>query len=134
LKVLIEGQTPDELLELPEGELDALVLTGKPVAFRAGTAEILGQFEVVDGRLVVELAHIDGGGEGVLPTLRLVARRLARRRGYTGVEWVVHATRCAQPNPKLLRALERSGFQIREVPGKGACYHRIEPGEATGTE
>lgn len=126
MAVLIEGLSPDELLDLPDEEIEALVLTGKPLTFRAGTAEILGQFKLRDERLVVELAHIDGGGEGVLATLSLVARALARRRGSTELEWVVHATNCARPNPKLLRVLDRRGFEIREVRDRGVCYHRVE--------
>ena len=40
----------------------------------AGTAEILGEFKVKGESLIVELAQIDGGGEGVLPTLSLLAQ------------------------------------------------------------
>ncbi len=69
MSVRLEGLSIDELVALPDDEFEGLILTGRPVTFRAGTAEILGQFELVKSRLVVELAHIDGGGEGVLPTL-----------------------------------------------------------------
>lgn len=126
MAILIEGLSPEQILALPESDLDVLVLTSEPVAFRAGSAEVLGQFGVKDGRLIVELAHIDGGGEGVLPTLNSIAHRLANRRGLGEVEWIVHATSCARPNPKLLRVLERRGFEIRAVEGKGCCYHQVE--------
>ena len=122
----IEGLTPDEILDLAEGEFEALVLTGEPLAFRAGTAEVLGQFEVRGSRLLVELAHLDGGGEGVLPTIASLARRYARKRSLTEIEWLVYATNCAEPNPTLRRVLERRGFVAREVEGKGECYHQIQ--------
>lgn len=125
--LLIEGLTPDEILALPDEHLDALVLTDTPLTFRAGTAEILGQFCVQSRRLTVQLAHIEGGGEGVLLALFLLAERLARRRGLEGVEWVVHALRCAAPNPKLRHVLELRGFAIRDVPGVGQAYYLFQP-------
>jgi len=67
--VTIEGYTPDELLALPDEQLDAFVFVGEPLLFRAGTATILGEFRIVEDRLIAELAQIDGGGEGVLPAL-----------------------------------------------------------------
>lgn len=124
--MLIEGLSAEELLGLPEEELNDLVLTDGPVTFRAGSADVLGQFRIEGLRLVVELAHIDGGGEGVLPTINSVAKQLARQRGLKELEWVVHATTCARPNTKLLRVLERRGFEIRDIQGKGRCYHRLE--------
>lgn len=125
--VTIEGLEPEALLTLSAADLDTLVLTGEPVAFRAGSAEVLGQFEILDGSLTVELAHIDGGGEGVLLTLAVVARDLAKRRHCRQVDWLVYATNCSKPNPKLKRVLVRRGFAVRDVPGKGVCYQLSEP-------
>ncbi|MCB1032413.1 MAG: hypothetical protein KDD47_01090 [Acidobacteria bacterium] len=122
----IEGLEPDELLALRDDEFETLILHGQPVAFRAGTAEVLGQFEIDRNRLVVELAHIDGGGEGVLLTLVALARRYASSRSVPEVEWMVYATNCARPNPKLLRVLRRRGYVLRTVEGKGECYYRRE--------
>src|SRR4051812_20510694 len=93
-EIRIEGYTPDEILALPGEQIEALVLTGQPLVFRAGSAEILGEFRIEADLLVVELAQIEGGGEGVLPTLWLLAERYARQRGLGGVEWIVHALRC----------------------------------------
>jgi hypothetical protein len=73
--------------------------------------------------LIVELAHVDGGGEGVLPTLAALAQRYGRRRGVSQIEWFVYATHCANPNLKLRRVLERRGFVVRDVAGKGECYY-----------
>ena len=41
-QINIEGYAPDEILDLPDEQLDALVFSGEPLVFRAGTAEILG--------------------------------------------------------------------------------------------
>lgn len=119
--ILIEGFTPDEILELS----DDLLLTGKPVIFRAGTAQILGEFRRSGSRLTIELAQIDGGGEGVLPTLSSLVERYARQRGLAEVEWVVHAVSCANPNLKLRRMLERRGFQIHTLDGGTQVYYML---------
>jgi hypothetical protein len=123
----IEGLTPEQILGLPAEELDAFVLCGEPLVFRVGTAQVLGRFRVSDDVLVVELAHIDGGGEGVLLTLAVLAERYARREGLRALEWRVHAVHCARPNLKLRRVLERRGIQVRNVPDSGECYYLIQP-------
>lgn len=124
--VRIEGLSPEEILELPEEELDALVFCDKPVTFRAGSAELLGEFRRTQGRITLELAHIDGGGEGVLPSIGALAHRYALRVGASEVEWLVHAVNCARPNMKLRAVLDRRGFQVEDVPGVGACYRFVE--------
>jgi hypothetical protein len=63
--IQIEGLTPEEIESLPDDQMDGLVFCDEPLAFRMGSAEILGQFSIRDDLLVVELAHIDGGGESV---------------------------------------------------------------------
>jgi hypothetical protein len=124
--VRTEGLSPEEILKLSEEEFDALVLCDEPVAFRAGSAELLGQFRRTQDRIMLELVHIDGGGEGVLPTLGALARRHALRVGAREVEWLVHAVNCARPNMKLRAVLDRRGFQVEDVPGVGACYRFVE--------
>ena len=118
----IEGMSADEILALPDDHIEQLVLTGKPIVFRIGSAEILGEFRVDDGVLNIDLAHIDGGGEGALPAIAALAQRYARMRRLSQIEWLVRATNCARPNPKLRRVLERRGFEVREVAGRGECY------------
>ncbi len=125
-KIDIEGLTPDEILALPDEEVDALILCDQPVIFRAGTAELLGQFRLEGNRLVMELAQVENGGEGVLPTLWVLAKRYARQRGLDQVEWIVHAVSCAKPNPKLRRVLERKGFVVETVGTVGEAYHLVE--------
>lgn len=61
-RIDIEGYTANEILNLPGEQLDAFVLSGRPIVFRAGTAEILGEFKIKGESLIVELAQIDGGG------------------------------------------------------------------------
>jgi len=123
--ILIEGFTPEEILTLPDDYADQHVLTGKPLVFRVGSAQILGEFRRSDSRLTVELAQIDGGGEGVLPALWILAERYARRRHLAEVEWIVHAVSCARPNLKLRRVLERRGFEIRTLDGRAQIYYRL---------
>src|SRR5262245_66178356 len=123
-KILIEGYTPEEFLNLPDEQIDAFVFVGKPLIFKAGSAEILGEFRLREDRLTVELAQIEGGGEGVLPTLAALAERYAQRRGLDQIEWIVHAVDCVKPNPKLRRVLEKRGFVVENVPGFGAAYYK----------
>jgi hypothetical protein len=124
--ILIEGFTPEEILHLPDEQMEALVFTGGPLLFRAGTAEILGEFRIREKRLVVEMAHIEGGGEGVLPTLIDLMERYAEKRRLNEVEWIVHALTCAKPNLKLRRVMERRwNFVVEDVPGIGLAYHLI---------
>ena len=124
-QINIEGYSPKEILDLPDEQLDAFALSGEPLVFRAGTAEILAEFKIKGERLIVELAQIDGGGEGVLPTLTSLANKYAKQRGLKKVEWIVHALNCAEPNLKLRRVMERRGFQITEVEGVGKAYFRV---------
>jgi hypothetical protein len=125
--ITLDGLAPDELLAMPDETIDALILCAEPLVFRAGTADILGRFWVADGTLILELGHIDGGGEGVLPVIARLAERFARQRGLTALDWRVHAVNCPRPNLKLRRVLERRGFMVTDVPGSGVCYHQIQP-------
>ena len=126
-EIAVSGLSPTEILALSDADLSELVFCGEPLLFRIGTAEVLGEFRVTERSLVLELATIDGGGEGVLPTLSSLAKRYAQSRGLAEVEWVVHAVHCAQPNLKLRRVLERRGFVVERVGGSDA-YHRIGGG------
>lgn len=121
--VTIEGYSADELLSLPDHELDRLLLTEDPIVFSAGTANVLGHFRVHDSVLTVELAHIDGGGEGILQVISAFVERYCRTRCLGEMEWIVHATKCAKPNLRLKRVLGQRGFEIRDVPGIGEVYY-----------
>jgi len=123
--VRIEGQTPDELLGWPADELDDLVFAGRPIVVRVGTAEVLVECRRRGGdHLVVDLAHIDGGGEGALPALAQFVAKFAQSRGFRQIEWLVRATNCARPNEKLRRVLVRRGFHIEQHPEFGQCYFK----------
>jgi len=126
-EMIIEGYTSEEILALSDEQMETFVLCGEPLVFRAGSAEILGEFRLVDSRLEIELAQINGGGEGVLPVLWSLAERYAKQRGLSHVDWIVHALTCAKPNLKLRRVLERMGFSIQKVRGEvDAFFYRHE--------
>jgi hypothetical protein len=57
VSVLIEGATADEIVALSPDELKALIITGRPVVFRAGSATVLGEFAIKASTLIIELAH-----------------------------------------------------------------------------
>ena len=103
-----------------------LVQAGRPIVFRAGSATVLAEVSVDGGRLIVELAHVDGGGEGVLPTLWRFGHAYARGQAFCEFEWLVHATRCARPNPRLPQVLERMGFRVEDLPVRGLVYRRLD--------
>lgn len=132
-EVLFEGLCEEEILSLPPEHIEKLVLLGEPLIFRAGSAELLGSFRIARNHLVIELAQIEGGGEGVLISLASLAKRYATLRKFSGVEWIVHAASCAKPNLKLRRVLERRGFVVKNVEGVGEAYHLVEalPNHAT---
>lgn len=125
--VLIEGYSADEILAMPNEQLDQFVFCGEPIVFRTGSAQILGKFERASDRIILELAHIDGGGEGALPTLGALASRYATREGLEFVEWRVHAVHCANPNLRLRHVLERRGFKVQAIAGFGECYSLVQP-------
>lgn len=77
-------------------------------------------------RLRIELAQIEGGGEGALLGLGALARRFALLNGLSAVEWIVHAVRCAKPNLKLRRVLERRGFVVSRLPTIDEAYYKLE--------
>ena len=123
-KILFEGYTAEELLGFPEEQFDAFVFCGEPVVFNIGTAQILGQFSIKGSHLIVELAQIDGGGEGVLPAIGALANNIAKSRNLEIIEWLVHAVTCAKPNLKLRRMLEKRGFQIKQINNIGEVYYQ----------
>jgi hypothetical protein len=124
--LLFERLTECEILDLPAEQVEALVLMGQPIVFKAGSATVLGEFRREASRLVIELAQIDGGGEGVLVSLGALARRYVRLNGIDAVEWIVHAVNCAEPNLKLRRVLDRRGFIVRNIDGIGEAFYRLD--------
>lgn len=125
--ITLDGLTPDEVLAMSDEVIEGLIVCREAIVFRAGTAEVLGRFWIEDHTLVLELGHIDGGGEGVLPVIASLAGRYARRRGLNALDWRVHAINCPRPNLKLRRLLERRGFVVAEAPGSGLCYRQVQP-------
>ncbi len=125
-EVLFEGLTEDEILNLPRSVVEQLILVGEPLVFRAGSAVLLGGFSVQANRLTIELAQIEGGGEGVLISLASLARRYAILHKLSAVEWTVHAVSCAEPNLKLRRVLEHRGFVVKQVAGVGDAFYFLD--------
>ena len=123
--IKFEGYTAKELLSLPVADFDAYVFSDEALVIEIGSCNLLGKFSASEFRLVLELAQIDGGGEGVLPALASLANRVASARGLSEIEWQIHAVHCARPNLKLRRVLERRGFIVRELPGVGEVYHQV---------
>lgn len=113
--------SPREIVDLSDEHVAALIAIG-PIVFKAGSADVLGQVRLGEDVLIIELAQIEGGGEGVLLSLSLLAEAFARRRGIGAIEWIVHAVNCAAPNLKLRRVLEKRGFVVKDLAGIGAAY------------
>ena len=124
-KITFDGLSSDEVLSLSEEELNALVFCNEAVVVNIGSSQILGRFSLEEGRIVIELAQVDGGGEGVLPAIGALASRIAKKMGLPQVDWLVHAVDCAMPNLKLRRMLERRGFEVREIGGIGTVFHQV---------
>ena len=122
--MLIEGYRPEDLPDALGEELQDEILAGRPIVARVGSAEVLMSLHLEAATLRVELAHVDGGGEGALPALFSIIVRFARAREADAIEWFVFATNCARPNPRLRPILERRGFAVRDMEGRGACYFR----------
>jgi len=125
-EIKFDGLSDAEILALPRSEVEALILIGEPLVFTVSSALILGTFKQKSKRLHIELAQVEGGGEGVLLSFASLAKRYARLNMLSEIEWVVHAVTCANPNPKLRLVLEHRGFTVRMVDGIGEAYHLIE--------
>jgi hypothetical protein len=118
----IEGVTVDALRAMPPEDVDALLAFGRPITFRMGTATILAEFNRDGDVLAVNLAHIDGGGEGVVLVLWKLIRHYAAERGFARIRWNIHAATCAKPNPRLQRFLRAQGFEEIDDPHHGPIF------------
>jgi hypothetical protein len=114
----VEGYSAEEILELVTTDLRELVFSGNPMVFRVGSAQVLAAFRLSSRQIVAELAHIDGGGEGVLLFVSRLVRQFGGQNGITSVLWIVHALTCAAPNPRLRALLERRGFVAVDYNGR----------------
>ena len=121
-EILIEGYTAEELIAIDD--LEALVVTGDPIIFRVGSAEVLGEFSRIGDVLTVELAVVEAGGEGILIALANAVERWSRSQPIVAIEWIVYATDCAEPNPKLTRILTRLGFDLCRRANGSDCFRR----------
>lgn len=119
-ELLIDGIEPNELINLDD--LEAYALAGRPIVFSVGEAEILAEFSKSERVLSVEIAVVEQGGEGVLPVLIDTVEKAALKREFTAIEWAVLARNCSTPNPKLMRVLEKIGFEVRQFDSGSEFY------------
>ncbi len=63
----------------------------------------------------------------MLVSLSSLARRYAKLRQLSGIEWIVHAVSCAKANLKLKHVLERRGFVVKQIAGVGEAYYLLDP-------
>jgi len=117
---LIDGFKPTELVALDD--LEAYVLSDRPIVFSVGEAEVLAELSKSENSLAVEIAVIERGGEGVVPVLIDTIERAALTRGFAAIEWSVFARNCSTPNPKLTRVLEKLGFEVRTLESGTEFY------------
>lgn len=125
-RIDIEGYSPEQVLDLSDEELEGLIFIDKPIVFHIGSAEVLGEFRLERATLIIELAQIEGGGEGVLPTIASLSKKFARKKNLRRIEWIVHALNCARPNLKLRKVMERKGFTVKEIEGIGKAYYFLD--------
>ncbi|MCH2078806.1 MAG: hypothetical protein MK180_18340 [Rhodobacteraceae bacterium] len=90
--------------------------------FSIWEAEVLAEFSKSDKLLSVEIAVVEQGGEGVLPILIATIEKAALMRGFSAIEWSVLARNCSTPNPKLMRVLEKIGFEVRQLDSGTEVY------------
>lgn len=122
----IEGVSLAELRRMPLEDIDALLAFGRPITFGMGSAEILAEFNLVDGTLQVNLAHIDEGGEGVVVRLWKLIETYARAKGFSAIDWNVHALTCSRPNQRLQRFLRTKGFTEHDDGRHGPVLRRMQ--------
>ncbi|HYF03232.1 MAG TPA: hypothetical protein VEC36_07640 [Patescibacteria group bacterium] len=126
-EILIEGNNANQLLEmLDEPSFKNEIISGKPIVFKIGNAQILAQFEENDNSAVIDLVHIDGGGEGVLLAFINLAKSYCRTNNIHKTYWYIHARNCANPNQKLQRILELKNFKKRFIQGRGDVFFKEE--------
>lgn len=118
--ILIEGLEPEELISLED--LETYAVAGRPIVISVGAAEVLAEFSISEKVLNVEIAVVEQGGEGVLPVLIDVIERAALLRKFVAIEWSVFARNCTIPNPKLMKVLERIGFEVHKIEGGTEFY------------
>ncbi len=118
----VEGIPLKALKALAKDELDTLLAFGRPISFHIGSANILAEFNRHEVELSVNLAHIDGGGEGVLVVLWKAVETYARDRNYEAIQWNVHALTCARPNLRLQQFLRTRSFTETEHETFGRIF------------
>jgi hypothetical protein len=86
-QLLIEGFAADELKAMAKRTSLLPLFAGKPVAVTYGSSTLLGGVKKSRGRLIVEVAAMQGAVGRVLPMLKRLAREIAVLRGIRTLEW-----------------------------------------------
>jgi len=120
----VEGLSLEEWRALSIEQRNALIPLGRAITFRIGTATVLAEADECGGVLIVNLAQIDGGGEGVLLRLWKLIATWALERGCTAIRWNVFAATCVDPNPRLQQFLRSNGFDEIDDPSHGRIFAR----------
>ena len=132
--ILIEGYTVDEILQLPNEQLEEIVLRDEPIVFKAGSATILGKFRVSDEALVLELAHIDGGGKAPcqLCPLWLIGTRNAKVLAFLNGAFMLSIVRSPTLNSAAFLSAEASlsGSLRVAVSAIGFAFLPVTPNRA----
>ena len=115
----------DEALSDMIAKADAAVESGEPLVFRTDTGELEAAFSVTGDALVMTVARVTGDERALFGLLAILALRCARARGLSDIETHLVVPRRSRLKPSLRRAVERRGFTVREVPGRGACYVQV---------
>ena len=119
-ELLIDGIEPNDLVNLDD--LEAYTLAGRPIVISVGGADVLAEFSKSGKVLSVEIAVVEQGGEGVLPVLIDTIEKAAKKRDFAAIEWSVLARNCSTPNLKLMRVLEKIGFEVRQLDSGAEFY------------
>ncbi|MER9678795.1 hypothetical protein NKJ23_05590 [Mesorhizobium sp. M0184] len=127
MRIEIEGVSLETLRALSRADQDALLAFGRPISFAMGSsATVLAEFNRNGGTLLVNFAHIDGGGEGVLLVLWRLVRAYAIDRQFKLIRWNVHAATCATPNPRLQHFLRSHHFAEIDDASYGRIFARSQ--------
>jgi hypothetical protein len=86
-QLLIEGFTPQELIDLARHTSLLPLFEGKPVAVTYGKVTLMGGVRKRGTRLLLEVGEMQAGAEKILVKLEPLVQQIARLRGIKRVEW-----------------------------------------------
>jgi len=123
-KISIEGFRPEEIVALPDDQIHEYVFQGDHVVFVVGSAELHGEFQRQDDRLVARLTQINRSGEDIIPSVAALLSRYARLRQIPRIEWEIHPNADAERDGNLQEVLAQRGFHL-EIDSVGGRIYRL---------